>query len=134
MEPEIKVDFLIAGNFDPEEITNVLGISPTKSWKKGDLISGTTIARKFDGWILSAAERSDSNEVEEHIKPLLTKLLPLKDRIAEVYKEFELEAEINCAVYVTDETPVLYMSAVTLREISELNASVDIDIILLDPE
>jgi hypothetical protein len=37
MKSEIKVKFCILGTkLSPEEITNIIGISPTKSWNAGE--------------------------------------------------------------------------------------------------
>lgn len=133
MEPEIKIGFLLSGDISPEEITNFLGVSPTQSWHKGDLVKGTTMIRKFNGWLLSFMEEVDSNELDDHIRPILSILLPKKDVIADLIDKYKLDAEISCTIYLVDETPVGYLSPEIVTGMSDLQASLDIDIILLAP-
>lgn len=58
----------------PEAVDNVLGVSATRSWKKGDLrlSKGGQIKCKSGLWSMEA--QSDSRNINDHIADLLLKL------------------------------------------------------------
>jgi hypothetical protein len=77
MNTEILVDFLLVDfEIEPEEITLLLKISPSKTWKIGDLISPkAVIYRKSNGWQLKST-LPHSEELEKHITSILEQLTP----------------------------------------------------------
>jgi len=130
MIPEIKIEFIICGSLPPDEITSFIGILPTRTWKFGDLINGTTITRKQNGWCLSSNLVTPSIIVENHLKPLFEILLPKAEVINEICKKYDLEAEMSAAIYVIDEIPDLFLGSETIAVIAKLKAALDLDIIL----
>ena len=44
--------FTVAGDFDPAEITVLMGVVPTECWAKGDRNERTHLERKFSRWSL----------------------------------------------------------------------------------
>ena len=63
----------------PHEISEILGLTPTTSWAKGDPIRQTAIAHKGSGWILDSGlpERED---VDDHLDALLRRVSSAIDR------------------------------------------------------
>ncbi len=62
MIPEIEVDFRLYGlGILPEDITNILGIFPTKAWCAGDPFEVTELRKGFKkrtcGYLLQNNER-----------------------------------------------------------------------------
>ena len=57
---EIQVSFCVTG-FDglPEEITAVIGLQPSKSWRKGEACGGGKGIHTHSGWELVSPESSD---------------------------------------------------------------------------
>jgi hypothetical protein len=129
MNAEIKVEFIITGTqITPEEISNLLGLTPTRTWREGDLIQATRLVYKQNGWCLSNKENSIN--LGDHIHSLLDNLLPKSELIAKVCSKYGLESEMNCVIYIVNETPIINISKKTIAGMERLGTSLDIDIIL----
>jgi hypothetical protein len=63
---------------------------------------------------------------------LLDAVTPYEGRIAEAVARFGLEVGISFGVYLSDETPACWFSADTIRRVSQLQASLDIDLIRVE--
>jgi hypothetical protein len=60
-------------DFDPAEISSVVGLRPTESWRKGDLNPKTQYERKFSRWSLySRLDRQRS--LEDHMADVLEQM------------------------------------------------------------
>ena len=116
----------------PEEITSILGIMPTKTWKIGDLISPRGRRYyEFNGWRLQS-ELQDSAELEEHVVSVLTKLQPSRKALIELCSQYD--SEISCVIYASDrdeQVPAIHFEPSIVKKISELNAAIDVDMYLL---
>src|SRR6516225_677571 len=65
--------FTVAGDFDPAEISSVVGLRPTESWRKGDLNPKTQYERKFSRWLFySRLDRQRS--LEDHTADVLEQM------------------------------------------------------------
>ncbi len=130
MPPEIMAEFIITGiNVTPDEITKAIGITPTETWKLGDLSEKTTLRKKHNGWRISTGYHQDF-DLEKYIKQLFEILLPKSEIITTFCRENELDCELSCAAYVIDETPSTNFSKKIISDLAKLNASLDFDIIL----
>jgi Domain of unknown function (DUF4279) len=69
MEFEILVSFNLTGiNLNPEEVTALLSIIPTKTWRVDDLVHPKAgVGRKSNGWSLKS-NLDKSAELDEQIK------------------------------------------------------------------
>jgi hypothetical protein len=131
MLPEIQTEFCLTGlKILPEEITNSLGVSPTRTWLVGDSIEGTLIQRKHNGWSLSTNLKRNL-DLGESLQPLLQILLPKSKTINYMCTQYSLDAEISCAIYITDETPIINLDKNIIAQVADLSAEIDIDIILV---
>ena len=65
--------FTLAGAFDPAEITERVGISPTASWRTGDVCPRTHRERTNNRWKLYSRLGRDQ-ELEAHIRDVLAQL------------------------------------------------------------
>jgi hypothetical protein len=129
MIAEIKVEFMITGTMiSPEEISTLLGMKPTRTWRRGDLIQATRLKYKQDGWCLSSKEIGFN--LSDHITSLLDNLLPNSEKIVKVCSRYGLESQISCAIYIVDETPIINFSKKVMADMTQLNTTLDIDIIL----
>ncbi|EIJ41059.1 hypothetical protein BegalDRAFT_0135 [Beggiatoa alba B18LD] len=118
----------------PSEITKILGVQPSKTWCKGDLISKSGIIRhKQNGWKLCSS-LSKSQSFKEHEKDLLDKILLFKDKFKNLPSECNVEFSCYVDIY-NEDIPELSLEKDTVKVLSEINASVDIDIYFLyEPE
>ena len=79
--------FKIVGNFNPDEISNILNLNPEKSWKIGDLRKNGT-KYDFANWEVGKCEEYDpltENQMRKTISVLQDKI-PLLNQIREKFK------------------------------------------------
>lgn len=128
MVPSIKIAFTLTGDaFDPELVTRVLGIKPTATWRKGEVVPRTTVRLKHDGWRI-ATEEVETVDLPSQVRRVLEKVMPHAHSVRKVCEELNLSAELNCIVYVDDEFPVIHFDRDILQSIIALNAEVDVDV------
>lgn len=125
--------FRITGDFDPAEITDMLGLQPEAAWKKGDLRTNGT-AYDFSAWKFGSCREYDIEtavQMEKTIAPLLSKTEILKE-IARLYGAgFTLE--VVPTICTADESlPCLAPSLKVMRFCCETGTELDIDLYLTD--
>lgn len=100
MPTRIRTEFQLTGEgFDPDKVTTLVGIDPTKTWRKGDRIPSTILIEKYTGWTISSPEET-SIHLDKQIVRLLKPIVLVKDKIIEAYNTYGLEAELSCFVFV----------------------------------
>ncbi len=130
MEFEISVSFELRGSeLEPEKITALLGIIPTKSWRVNDLVHPKAgVRRKSNGWSLKS-QLDKSAELDEHIKSIFEELQPSWQSLVEICKQYD--ALISCAVYRYKQIPAIDLDKDIVRKAAELNAGIDVDVYYL---
>ena len=88
-------------DLDPNDVSDLLGIQPTRSEHKGDILSGKHSPKvriaKMGGWRLQAPSRSDGN-LDAQIVALLSQLpddLAVWHKLSERYR-----ADIFCGLFM----------------------------------
>lgn len=121
MRNEISVEFILTGlELNPEEITDLLKISPTSTWKLGDLIGKSILGHKHNGWSLKS-NLENSVDLEEHITYVLQKLLPSWQKLVDIC--YQYDAEISCVIYSYEaQAPAIHFNKDIIRRVAELNA------------
>ncbi len=129
MATRILAEFKLTGtNFNPEEVTSLLGIVPTKTWRKDDQTLDSLLTRKRDGWRLSTGEE-ESLDLNNQLRPVLDQLKPHFSKIKDVCARLHLEVEMGFAVNVENgETPALHFDKDIVQIAADLNAEIDIDL------
>ncbi len=95
MIPEISVEFSIYGTqITPEEITALLGMNPTQTYRLGDFIERTKVRRKHNAWCFSVNNVISSYYLEDYVSPLLEALLPKAETIRNICKEYSRFGQI----------------------------------------
>lgn len=141
---QIKLIFVVFGKFFfPEELTKLINIKPSNTWKLGDEIR-TNISyrkknaqfpqRKESGWEYSSdfVKTLDFNEVSSSFEFLfLDRAKILKDYI----EKNNLEASLNVVVEIANnQVPSLNFSKKLISLIHTLGAELDIDTYILEEE
>ena len=128
MTNEGEVYFALFSNsdFDPNEVTTILGIQPTRTVKKGDLIPKQT------SWELSTGKiKADYIDVYEMSSTIIKKLEPLTNEIIAVMKKYDLEAVLEVVLWITSDdsksTPAIGFETDVIKFLSNVNAFIDID-------
>ncbi len=128
---EGKVYFAFDGkDFNPHDITDFLGIQPTKIRLKGELPSGKL--PKYSSWILST-----ENIVNEYIDvfdmatSLVKRLKPKINLINDVRKKFNVTTRLEVVLlFSVDEdvsTPAIGFETETIEFLGKIGAHIDID-------
>jgi hypothetical protein len=121
---ECYVYFCVSGSFDPDKITERIGVSPTKTYREGELIPKTTMKRKTSEWSLySRLERSSS--LEQHIVDVLDQL----DSKGAAFEKLssELNGVMELVGYFNSHYPGLVFDRDMVRRFARYSLSVDFD-------
>jgi hypothetical protein len=124
---EAEVYFVLYGDdFDPDEVTRLIGIEPTSTRRKG------SPTPKHTSWKISSGKiENDVIDVYDMSSALVSRLLPYVERIAKVKQRFRLEAFLEVVLWITtDESKSMPAIGFEPRVISFLNtvgATIDID-------
>ena len=128
--------FSITGEFDPDEITALLGIQPSRSFRLGEtryyMKDGQKIDTgckyKFSCWDGCRCDEYDviiSNQMEKTIEPLIQKIEQL-NMIRERY-DATLTLEVVPSICCEHETPCISPSMKVIDFCSQVRADLDID-------
>ena len=128
MAPKIQTHFKVTGCFNPKEFTNKTGLTPTNTWKKGEVVQNTLVTRESDGWKLSTDEII-THDLDAEIKNLISLLSPSKIPIVDYCARNNLNAVFSCVIYTEDdEFPSIHFDRELLEDIRAINAEIDIDV------
>ena len=126
--------FKITGNFNPDHITEILNLTPERSWKIGDLRRNGT---KYDFalWEIGRCEEYDvevENQMRKTIAPLQDKL-SLLNKIKEE-NEVRYYLVIVPTIYVGDINPCLSPPLDVIDFCHATRTEIDIDMYIYDSQ
>lgn len=126
--------FAISGIFDPDKVSELLNLTPEKSWKIGDLRHDGT---KFDFafWEIGRCTEYDifvENQMRKTIS-LLQDKIPLLSQIREE-NDVTLALEVVPEIYANSVTPCLAPSLDVIDFCHATRTQIDIDLYLFDSE
>ena len=111
--------------FDPLEITQALGRSPTESWRVGDrrVVRGRRMPRpaKTSGWELEVPD-AVGIDLETRLRWLLDELQPRRELLAAVLPGHRAMIELIADVRADANHPLLTLTAGTLERLGRLGA------------
>ena len=126
--------FRIVGNFNPDDISALLNLTPEESWKIGDLRRNGT-KYEFANWMIGKCAEYDvyvENQMRKTISMLLDKIATLNQIREENDVEFFLE--IVPSIYVDDINPCLAPPLDVIDFCHATRTQIDIDMYLFDSE
>lgn len=123
--------FRMTGKFDPDRITEILGLTPGKAWKVGDLRKNGT-KYDFASWETGRCSSQDpctENQQRHTLAPLLDKIGILNA----LREQFELEffLEIIPTVYAEETAPCLAPPMDVIDFCHATRTKIDIDLTVL---
>ncbi len=134
LENKYHAWILIRG-FDvhPKEITRQIGLEPTDIEIKGEYRfvgkkKPHKMLNKENHWVLDSG-LSREVSIEKQLEHLLNKIKPYKKNFTEISKKYELQ--LNCAIYYYEANPGINLDNNILKEITELNVGLGLDIYCL---
>lgn len=128
--PEVELKFWVVGDFDPEELSTVLGIEADVIHRKGDPMGklGGDMKYKHDYWIISGGT-ARTMDVGGYINALIDRLSPHSAKIGEYVRRHRLSASIVGSVWVYgDKAPYLSIDANVHAKLAQLHAGLDIEV------
>ncbi len=125
--------FSIRGDFDPAEITKILGIEPERTWRKGETTpyGGTYNNTSWTGCFCREYDIDLSVQMEKTIQPLLSKYEEL-NLIRTKYNAYLALEVVPKIVYGSDK-PILGPSMAIIQFCCETQTHLDIDWYLFPP-
>lgn len=124
--------FAIKGNFNPDEITEILELTPSKCWKIGDKRKDGKSNFDFALWEYGRCDHYDvitENQMMYTIADLKPKIPLLKD----IKRKFDVAfvLEIVPKLYINEPTPALAPNREVVEFCYETDTDIDIDLYLL---
>ena len=119
--------FAIVGNFNPDDVTALLNLTPEKSWKIGDLRRNGT-KYDFANWEIGRCTEYDV-EVEKQMRKTISVLqdkIPLLNQIREKH-DVSFYLEIVPSIYADDVSPCLAPSLDIIDFCHATRTEIDID-------
>lgn len=125
--------FSIRGDFDPAEITRILGIEPERTWRKGETTpyGGTYNNTSWTGCFCRDYDIDLSVQMEKTIQPLLSKYEEL-NLIRTKYNAY-LTLEVVPKIVFGSDKPILGPSMAIMQFCCETQTHLDIDWYLFPP-
>jgi Domain of unknown function (DUF4279) len=130
---EVKCSLCILDFACPAEtITQALGVEPTETWLKGDLIDPRLLVRhKQNGWRLQSPVNpinTDAGHAVDYPQKAIIALLELFADPGLFRRLPACKLEISCAVYTYTQRPGIALSAEVMSRIGQIGADLDFDI------
>ncbi len=126
--------FRIVGNFNPDDVSALLNLTPEKSWKIGDVRRNGT-KYEFANWEIGRCAEYDvyvENQMRKTISMLLDKIAILNQIREENDVEFFLE--IVPSIHVDDINPCLAPPLDVIDFCHATRTQIDIDMYLFNSE
>ena len=110
-----------------QEITDIMGVNPTKAWMRGDKVHPkSNNLHKQNGWSISSQLEEKNSSVDDQIDNLKNLVLPYIKEFKSLPKGSEVQ--LSCIVYAYKYWPPLSFSSNSVAFLSEIGASIDLDI------
>jgi hypothetical protein len=127
---EGRVHFSLAGyNFNPDDITRVLGIEPTAIDSSGALRGLDKPA--ISSWELSTDKVADGLDIFSLTDELIKLIEPKKDKLMKLIEGYNLAPRIGVVLLLSSEKgaskPEVGFGSRTIRFLAEIGAFIDID-------
>jgi len=125
------VYFALKGDFDPQVVTDRIGIEPSEKWKKGDK-GRYKKTLDFSRWILSTDKGKEHMFIDKLVDEIVNKLFDKIQIINEIKEQFQLDSVLEIVMYVdTNEdysTPALGHDLKTIEFLFRTRTRTDVDI------
>jgi hypothetical protein len=127
------VKFILQGEpVDPDLITEALGVSPARRFKKGDTYGKKGNKWTIGFWSISSRDMVESSDLENHIVWILERLEPVKDKLTYFVLQEGVDASIKIVFNLFVHEWDGHVSANLMKRITDLNAHFKISIYYLE--
>ena len=132
-QTQVMVYFsMFADEFPLDAVTKQLGIEPTESYKKGDIIKKISptenYVRSYTRWKLSTGYQ-ESLDVGEQMDMIIDQIGDKSAIINDLKKQFGLDCRFTIVIIMNNGyTPGLYLDQSIIAFANSINADFDIDL------
>ena len=123
--------FTARGTGDPSDVTDSIGIQPTRCYRSGDVNPTTGKTYGISEWRLDSSE-PDTAPIAQHVDSLLLWLNRRPSALLALQADFDLT--LHCVMHSTGASQGLYLSATQTRILGRLGIAIDVDGYMLDDE
>jgi hypothetical protein len=120
---------IVGDNLDPDEITALLGCAPTRSERKGDVLTSKTTGRsrtlKLGAWCLEASDR-EPEDLDGQIAELLDKLSPSMDVWQSIAERYRID--LFCGFFMRETNEGVEISPASLAALGQRRIVLGLDI------
>ncbi|MCY9549980.1 DUF4279 domain-containing protein [Lysinibacillus xylanilyticus] len=127
---QVKIYFSLFGDdFSIDDVTEKLEITPTDTYKKGDLIQNRSIfIRKETSWDLGTGYQF-SLDVNDQLKQIIGMLQNKSSIINEIKEAYSLECKFFIVIKIEKgNTPALYLDKDIIKFASSIEAEIEVDL------
>lgn len=126
------VYFALTGDdFDTDEVTKRMDITPTDSWRKGDKGKHKPIL-EFASWQLSTDKGKEYYDIDNLVDEIVSKLYDKMEIINDLKRQFQLDSVLEIVLYIdTNEdnsTPSLAHDLKTIEFLFRTGTTTEVDI------
>ena len=120
--PEVTVRLDVYGfRESPEEITGLLGLSPTDVWFQGELVPGSIVEHKENHWIIDSGPHRSLLDATQSVLDIAW---PAAARFAALPSDARVQ--LYCVIYDLDRTVTLSFPVPTLEKLAALRAELNL--------
>lgn len=127
--------FKITGDFNPDEVTALLGLQPNEVWKRGDMWLKGHASQTYasSAWLFGRCDEYDPY-VEEQMRKTIAPLLDKIDLLNRIREENDVEfcLEIVPNIYAGDINPCLAPPLDVIDFCHATRTQIDIDMYIYD--
>jgi hypothetical protein len=128
----LYASFILRGkDLDPQEVSTLLDINPSRSFKRGERRTETKVW-PHGFWKLESKDHIQSENLASHIEWLVNQLEPMASRLTTLVKERSLDAVISCFWIAETGHAGLGLSASLINRIATLGLRLEVDIYCSD--
>lgn len=124
----VKVSLRLMGEeYNVQEITDFLNITPSKTWNKGESIRNSGQKRTYTAWIYSTDEIETLNVYSQAVK--IEKLfLPKIKEISFLKNKYDLDISLDFVINIkNEEVPAIYFESSFIEFAASVGAGFDMD-------
>lgn len=121
---------LFGNNFPIDMVTKKLEVTPTKAYKKGDLIPNCSVThyRKETSWDFGTGYQ-DSLDVNGQLNQILYKFRGKESLINEIIEDYSIDCKFIIVIKIENgNTPALYLNKDIVKFASDIGAEFDVDL------
>jgi hypothetical protein len=135
--PEVEVHFKVFGDFDPEEVSRVTGLTPTVVRRRGERLGRSRSRAAEDSWRLILGPVA-TLEGTDQITRMLDIIEPVSDALIKLREDRGLVLQITLVAYVPPHraaaVPNVSLDRGLLERVVKAGVQLDFDFMLLSED